>query len=80
MSTKFTPTEERILHVLADGLPHTKAELLAVLEDDQASPRGMTVHITRIRKKLLPRGEHIVNEYSYGRWLYRHVRLLAGVR
>lgn len=79
MSTKFTPTEQRILAVLADGRLHTRQELLAVLEDDQPGDKAVAMHVTRLRKKLLARGEHISNEY-YSGWFYRHVRLLAGAR
>jgi hypothetical protein len=74
VSTTFTPTEERILYVLSDGLGHTRDELLAVLEDDQAGPKAVAMHITRMRVKLRRRGETVTNECTDGTWRYRHVR------
>lgn len=77
MSTLFTPTEQRILHVLSDGRGHTRAELEAVLEDDQAGPKAVAMHVTRIRVKLRPRGESISNEKDSAGWVYRLVRYIS---
>lgn len=73
----FTPTQQRILMVLADGLRHTKEELFPCLYDELGSIENVKDHISRMRKKLQPRGEDILCEVYYNRLYYRHVRLLA---
>lgn len=55
----FTPIEQRILNVLADRRPHTEVELLACLEDSEASRESLFKHISLIRKKLLPNEQYI---------------------
>lgn len=77
MSSVFTEVESRMLDVLKDGGPHTRQELLACLNDDQAEVRNIYAHVSSIRKKLRVRGQDIVCEIrGYARF-YRHVRLLA---
>lgn len=74
----FTPTEVRILNVLADGHPHSKAELLAVI-DEQADANALRVHIHRIRKKLEPHNQTI-DCVSRGKELpvaYRHLQKVS---
>jgi len=73
----FTTTEEAILNKLADGKPHTKEELLTVMPDPEfANVGNLRVHITRIRKKIQPKGHDIVC-VSKGKFYYQWVRLLA---
>lgn len=55
----FTPTESRIMGVLADGRPHTKHELLAVI-DEQAEDSALKMHLSNIRKKLEPSNKGIM--------------------
>lgn len=75
-SPRFTPTETRILDVLADGGLHTFKELFACL-DDELSQRGtVAFHLSRMRKKLNPLGYDIVSMQRVGAY-YRLVRLLA---
>jgi hypothetical protein len=72
----FTPTERRILDVLADGEPHTYADLLPVLDDDMAAPSAMRQHISRLRDKLNPQGEEIVSQ-CFGIYnAYRRFKML----
>lgn len=73
----FTPTQRRILDVLADGLPHTREELHGCLNDDLGTLSNLWAHVSNIRKVLRPRGEDIVCVYHLRRLCYRHVRLLA---
>jgi DNA-binding CsgD family transcriptional regulator len=78
--SRYTPTEGILITLLSDGLAHSRDELLACLEDDQATYQNVKVHISHIRKKLRPRGEDIVCELTPGGGRtphYRHVRLLG---
>ena len=72
----YTPTERRMLELLKDGLPHTRQELHACLEDDLAGITAIQAHLSRIRKRLRGIGEEIVCEYYLRTLHYRHVRLL----
>lgn len=71
---QFTPTEQRIVDMLSDGLPHSREELVGTI-DELATRKNLQVHITRIRNKLRPIGEDVVCEAVSLR--YRHVRLIS---
>lgn len=71
-----TPTQIRILEMLADGLPHTFEELHTCLDDELASRPAVSMHISNLRKVLRPKGEDIVCVIRYHRSYYQHVRLL----
>lgn len=73
----WTPTQRRMLRVLADGLPHRREELHACLVDDLGALSNIQPHLSDIRKTLRPRGEDIVCEIVSRRICYRHVRLIA---
>lgn len=78
MSDKpLTKTQLRILHVLSDGLPHSRQEIHACLPDELSSMAAIQPHIVEIRKRLRPRGEDVVCEIGNKAISYRHVRLLA---
>lgn len=73
----YTPTQRRLLDVLADGMPHRREELHACLGDELSSRNNLEVHLTHLRKRLNRQGLHVVCE-SNGKWSrYRLVRLLA---
>jgi hypothetical protein len=75
----FTPTEQSILAVLADGLPHPPDEIKAAIDEDNPSMVAITNlrnHISNIRKKLRPKGHTVVCEIHNRTVHYRHVRLL----
>jgi DNA-binding response OmpR family regulator len=73
----FTPTETRLLAVLADGQPHRRAELLACLGDTQATRHNLWWHVYRLRHKIPP-GQAIVCELARdGSICYRQVVLLS---
>lgn len=78
---KFTPTEQKILAVLADGLPHHKTELKRAIDPetpDMIDSNVLSMHITRIKTKLEKIGETVVCRSIIGRRLaYQHVRLLC---
>lgn len=74
---EFNPTHTRIMAVLRDGQPHTRMELFGCLNDDLQSYRNVAVHISKIRKKLRPKGVDILLQKMNGRTHYRLVRLLS---
>ena len=71
----LTPTQRRMLTVLADGLSHSAQELHACLADDQQPVCHIHVHITGMRKLLRPRGEELICQRLSGGTYYRWVRL-----
>lgn len=73
---EFTPTEERILALLSDGLRHERAQVFSCLDDELAGPTALDFHIATLRPKLRRKGQEIVMEMYNGGKHYRHVRLL----
>ena len=59
---RFTPTEQRIVDLLADGLQHTKDEMVKCLHDDLAPAAALYFHIYNIRRKIEPLGEYLAVE------------------
>ena len=76
----FTPTQAKMLAVLADGQPHTRAELHACLVDELGPGSNIRPHLSAIRKKLRPIGQDIICEAVNYKYFYRHIRLLAPVK
>jgi hypothetical protein len=74
---RFTATQRRILAVLSDGLPHSKAELEAAMLNEFNSRDAIHFHITKTRQKLLQKGETILCQASGRTRKYIHVRLLS---
>lgn len=72
----FTPTQQRLLAVLADGRPHQKGELLAML-DSLVGENTLSVHLCAMRKKLRPIGQDIICQYMERHYYFRQIRLLA---
>lgn len=68
---RYTPTEQKLLVMLADGLPHTVEELATCLPDELASLTTVKAHIWKIRQKL--HGSAIAGERLNGRFVYRMV-------
>ncbi len=52
--SRFTPTERRIVALLADGFAHAHAEVKGLLDDDLADPSAVKAAVCRLRKKLPP--------------------------
>ena len=77
MLVDFTPVQQRMLAVLADGLPHTREEIHACLWDERGAMSNIRFHISMIRKVLRPKGQDILIEYIKKKLHYRQVRLLA---
>ena len=63
----FTPTEQRLLSILADGLPHSSVELFDAVPDELAQLTAVKAHIWCIRQKLRKLGGlRIVTRWSDG--------------
>lgn len=75
---RFTPVEQRMIDLLADGMDHTRAELHTCLFDELAPLQAINGHITNIRKKIRHLGHDIVCLPGVGPrpMSYRHVRSL----
>lgn len=73
---RYTPTQQRILNVLADGMPHLRIELLGCLHDELGDRTNLYPHLSRLRTLLRPQGQDIVCELQRRRVAYRWVRLL----
>jgi hypothetical protein len=76
---KFTPTQQRLLKVLSDGMPHKREELMACLADGLSNPVTVNNHLADIRKFLRLIGQDIICEFIHRQRQYRHVRLLNSV-
>ena len=71
----YTPTQRKILDVLADGQHHTREEVHACLPDELGALSNIQRHICAIRKPLNSRGYDIICE-NRGGMRYRLVRIL----
>ena len=74
---QFTRTQQAILNVLADGLPHARQEIHACLPDELGAMSNIRAHLSNIRKGLRPMGQDIICEWAKRQYCYRQVRLLA---
>lgn len=72
----YTPTQQRILAVLADGRRHDREELRLAI-DELCSEQNLKNHLKLLRDRMRPRGEDIVCVIYQRRGWYQHVRLLA---
>lgn len=77
MNDQFTPTQQKMLAVLADGQAHVRKELHECLEDPLTSVKAIRAHLSSIRRLLRTMGEDIVCELKDRAICYRHVRLLG---
>ncbi len=73
----LSPTQSRMLTVLADGQLHRKKELHDCLDDGLSAMNAIHAHITAMRKVLRPKGQDIIVQVYSGERLYRLIRLLA---
>ena len=77
MADGFTVTQQRVLDVLADGLPHPLEQLKAAMWNDELDHiRNVHAMMCHIRKKLRPRGEDIICQLIDRQRKWRHIRLL----
>lgn len=78
-SAVYTPTEQRIIDVLADGEAHPRSELMACIEDEMALPSALALHLVNIRKKLRPLGQTVLclNNGKVRPTAYQQVRKIS---
>ena len=57
---KLTPTQKRVLTVLADGKKHPRQELFDALGDPELCLSNLSMHLSAIRKVLKITSEDIV--------------------
>jgi hypothetical protein len=74
---QFSHTQQCILSVLADGMPHDMDELVGAVPDELATPKTVKNHLYIIRIKLRPIGQDIICQFLNRQRLYRQVRLLS---
>ncbi len=74
---RFSPTQQKILDVLADGEPHLFDDVLRGVGDPYMAMQTVFVHVSNLRRRLKLVGQAIVCEVdNRGRRYYRHVVLL----
>ena len=71
----FTPTQWRIMELLADGLRHSIAELHKCVNDDLTTAAVVRVNLAHLRRKLRPNGSDIVFERQDNISYYRFTKI-----
>lgn len=74
----FTPTQRRMMDVLADGEPHRQEELRLCLGDPLASVQNIRPHLSAMRKVLRRKREDVLCVWVDRCRCYRWVRLMSG--
>lgn len=73
----FTPTERRMVILLADGKPHTRKELHACLIDEMGPLCNIKPHLQAIKRKIEYLGEDIVCVLGQSRKIsYRRIKII----
>ena len=67
----LSPTEQRIMDLLSDGLPHTKKEMVLCLADPMGGEDNVKPHLHNLRKKLLIQNEAVLCVLVGGRVKYQ---------
>lgn len=71
----FTPTERRMVILLADGKPHTRRELHKCLVDELGPLVNIKPHLQAIKKKIAHLGEDVVCVLGQSRKIsYRRIK------
>jgi len=75
----FTPTQQRMLDVLHDGMPHSVDELKACLPGGTGRHRQVIANVSVLRKRLESEDKHILllSVFHNRKLHYRLVRKLA---
>ena len=60
MTNNFTPTQNAILTVLSDGVPHHRQELMDCIDDPEPSSNQFHQALFRLRQRLKPLGQNII--------------------
>jgi hypothetical protein len=73
---KLSMIQEKMLAVLADGMPHKRQELIDCIGDELADYNNLHPHLTAIRRIIRPMGHDIICQLVNRQHHYRHVLLL----
>ncbi len=71
---RFTPTQLRIVQLLADGKRHTSDEIHKLLWDETSDKNAIRFHISLARKTLRLIGEDIVCLFDSG-FFYQRIKV-----
>ena len=76
---QLTPTHQRMIRVLMDGLPHHRSELHACLDDELSGRTAVNKQLCTLRKITRTHGMDVICRAFGGRRRYQFqlVRLLA---
>ena len=69
----LTPTQRKMLVVLADGFAHRQEELVACLENGEGHSGNISCHLNAIRKVLREQGEDVAVQIVDRQTWYCHV-------
>lgn len=72
----FSPTEKKLLQVLADGKPHAVKLLMPLLGDELADKGNLSDHMLRIRRKIEGLGHNVVCVFRKRRMHYMYILTL----
>jgi hypothetical protein len=76
---RWTPTQQRIIDLLSDGMPHDRYEIFGCLDDNLSKLSAIWFHMSSIRRVVRPRGEDILCVLFDRKIHYQHVKLLCGI-
>lgn len=76
-NNSFTPTQQRILEVLGDGMPHSRSELMKCIDDPLSDYTCLNNQLSKIRRKIRPKAREIVCETVHRQTHYRLVGLVG---
>lgn len=76
---QYTKTEQRIIKLLSDGMPHPREDLLECMLDPMGNYVALTSHIVRLRRKVRTLNQEIVCELRRGAIYYRQIILLQQI-
>lgn len=74
----LTPTEQKIIDLLKDGLPHSRHDMISTLQYASGDFNALAQRIFFLRRKVRLLGQDIVTALCKGGIHYQHVILLSG--
>src|SRR5688572_9036537 len=57
---QLTPIQRRIVDLLKDGKPHYREDVLACLENEDATHRNLSPHLAYLRRRIRPAGYDVI--------------------
>lgn len=70
----LTQTERKVYNLLADGLPHAREEIHALLEDELSAMQAIKNHVSAVRKQVRKASYEIV--FDQRTLTYRMVQIV----